>query len=90
MSTLLQFGGGVKSIQRGTIVISGSGVNNTTATITSVVTSKTELRLLGFYTDINNLLQSPKIELTDSTTITAWKGTTTGSVTLSWELTEYY
>lgn len=77
----------IKSIQRGTISINASG----TATISSVNTAKTELRMLGFSvngTTLNSLI--PRIALTNSTTITA--NTTSGgeTATVSWELTERY
>lgn len=82
MSSLLALmGGGVKSIQRGVISISGG---TGSATITSVDTSKTELRCLGF--SGGALGAQAHIVLTNATTITA-----TGSASaISWELTERY
>lgn len=50
MSTLSQFFGGspIKSIQRGTVSISGAGgATNATATISSVDTTKSMVNLLG-------------------------------------------
>lgn len=81
----------IKAIQRGTIVISG-GSASATATITSVVTSKTELRYLGSLArwDGTNATSTPMIVLTNSTTITASRPyTDANSATVSWELTEY-
>lgn len=87
MSTFSQFaggGGGIKSIQRGTIT-AGS-----TATITSVNTAKSELRWLG-QSGISGISTGTlaasffRIELTSATTITASSGTGT----ISWELTEW-
>ena len=90
-------GRAIKSIQRGTLTISGaSNVISGTATISSVNTAKTELRLLGWSnTDSTNAVhagyESPRIVLTNATTITATiqagRGHTT---TISWELTEFY
>ena len=97
MSTLSQFfGGGIKSIQRGTITIPTT-TNSATATISSVTTSKSELRLLGGRVDTAAttaaLAQSlPEIQLTNATTITATRGAPTGAVpvvVVSWELTEW-
>ena len=94
MSTFSQFTGGnrIKSIQRGTITIPVN-TKSATATIASVNTAKTELRMLGF---TNNGQISggifPKISLTSSTTITATRGgdsTSYGTTTVSWELTEF-
>lgn len=93
MSNLTQFGSGaIKSIQRGTITIPANSTS-ATATITSVVTTKTELRFLGVTsqsTGIDTALA--RITLTNSTTITATRNTvsTTNNTIVSWELTEYY
>lgn len=76
-----QFFGGRKSIQRGVIALSaGTG----TATITSVDTTKTELRFLGF--SGGSLGAAAHAVLTNATTITA----TGNASSLSWELTEFY
>ena len=87
----------IKSIQRGTLTISdGTGVISGTATISSVNTAKTELRLLGWSnTDNSNVVhagyESPRIVLTNATTITATIPTSRGfTTTISWELTEFY
>ena len=83
--------GGIKSIQRGTIPITGV---STTATISAVDTSKSELRYLGSTYDGGG---SPTINqsyvnlvLTNSTTLTATKTAVAGAGTVSWELTERY
>lgn len=79
---------GVKSIQRGVL----TGDTGATATISSVNTSKTELRMLGLST--NNTTPSMylrKIVLTNSTTITMTNSGASGETTsVSWELTERY
>lgn len=73
----------IKSIQRG--VISAA-----TATITSVNTAKTELRLLGQTAGTSaNYDNVSRIVLTNSTTITKASDQGLGQG-LSWELTEYY
>lgn len=80
----------IKSIQRGVIAIS-AGSQTGTATITAVVTAKTELRMLGFSTSGADNTFYPRISLTDSVTVTATKIATAGSGTnVSWELTERY
>ncbi len=90
MSVITQFGGGgVKSIQRGVITISGG--TSATATISAVVTAKTELRFLGGSGNdsVSQYAIIPRIALTNTTTITATAELTT-TATVSWELTEFY
>lgn len=75
----------IKSIQRGVI----SGATGSTATLSpAVVTGKSELRSLGFSTSNVDNTASPKIVLTNTTTITMT--TSAGSAAASWELTERY
>lgn len=93
MSNAAQFfGSQIKSIQRGTITISGSA--SATATITAVNTSKSELRFLGARTidDTVNAWGTSTIELTNSTTITArwYSAAFPNANNVSWELTEFY
>lgn len=89
MSNLTQFlPGSIKSIQRGTIAIA-SGTSNT-ATITSVDTAKSILFKLGEYsteTGINNVLTA--LALTNATTITATRGSSTGTTTVGYQVVEY-
>lgn len=89
MSNLSQFAGGssIKSIQRGVITL--SSVTSATATITAVVTAKTALRHLGATSDVGEAYSLARINLTNTTTITATRGNATGTSTVSWELTEY-
>ena len=90
MSVITQFGGGgVKSIQRGVITISGG--TSATATISAVVTAKTELRFLGGSGNdsASQYAIIPRIALTNTTTIAATAELTT-TATVSWELTEFY
>lgn len=95
MSTFSQFTGvgGIKSIQRGTIAVPG-GAMSQTATISSVNTSKSELRFLG--SSVNAATLDPRalvyIELTNSTTIRASRGASVApnvQTTVAWELTEF-
>jgi c-di-GMP-binding flagellar brake protein YcgR len=72
---------GIKSIQRGTVSMSSTTVS---ATISSVNTSRTELRHLGY----NSSNPGCSIVLTNATTITCAAQATGGTV--SWELTEFY
>jgi hypothetical protein len=94
MSTLTQFsGGGVKSIQRGTISITGAA--SATATVTSVNTAKsllTHLGQTGYYSATgSDGLGNVRISLTNATTITATAYTVPNVVplTVSYELVEY-
>ena len=78
----------IKSIQRGVV----TGDNGATATISSVNTSKTELRFLGFSTS-STLADATirKIVLTNATTITMSNSGGAGTTSsVSWELTERY
>jgi hypothetical protein len=95
MSTLTQFsGGGIKSIQRGTISITSPN-STATATVTSVNTAKsllTHLGQSGYYSaSSTDGLGNVRISLTNATTITAAAGATPNvvSYTVSYELVEY-
>lgn len=79
--------GSLKSIQRG--VISMVGAYSGTATITAVDTSKTELRLLGV-SNTTVIADLARVVLTNATTITATRGSNSGTSEVSWELTEFY
>lgn len=96
MSTLTQFlpqnpASGIKSVQRGLITISSSNYT-ATATISSVNTGKTFMTWLG---SIGSASVDPfaanmaRVELTDSTTVTATRGINTGSATVSYEVVEF-
>lgn len=86
--------GGIKGIQRGTVTIANDATSGT-ATITSVTTSKSELRMLGqsggaSSTSFKAAANCVRIELTNATTITATRALAeTTSIVVSWELTEY-
>ena len=81
----------IKSTQRGVITLP-DGTTTATATISAVVPIKTQLRTLGG-SGLNSVgyLIVPRIELTNSTTITvACNFVVAGNASMSWELTEYY
>jgi hypothetical protein len=78
---------GIKSIQRG--VVSLNSVTTGASTISSVVTAKTELRNLGFFSSGTGV-QLAQISLTNPTTITALCTANAANQSVSWELTEYY
>ena len=80
-----------KSIQRGVIAL--TSVTSATATVTAVNTSKARLYNLGWsISSGGSALDSVRVALTNSTTITATRGNTGGAVdsTVSWELEEFY
>lgn len=80
----------VKSIQRGEITLAFAAGGTGTATISAVVPAKSELRFLG--SSPGTTMEAARIVLTNSTTITATRGTIASSSTViaSWELTERY
>lgn len=92
MSTFSQFTNGnrIKSIQRGTIKLA-AGVNSATATIASVDTTKTELRMLGAISNSSFSVAEAfvRISLTSSTRITANRYGQDSYSEISWELTEF-
>lgn len=95
VSQWLRGGSLVKSVQRGTIAITGATSN--TATITSVDTANTRLRLIGrIYDDGGagtgtNAQYLVRIALTNATTVTASVNTSPGgsTCTVSFEVVEY-
>ena len=89
MSNLTQFGGGVKSIQRGSILLSAAVASNT-ATITSVDTTKATIEIIGSVTSCTDLAStSIALALTNATTVTATRTGTTNSGTVYFQVTEY-
>ena len=79
----------VKRVQRGTITI-GAGANTNTATITAVNTEKATLVNLGVVADTNNISdQNIRLELTNSTTVTARKSGVAGNPVVGFEVIEY-
>ena len=97
MSTLSQFsGGGIKSIQRGTITIGLTASTAVAATITAVNTAKTILNYCGctsgLKTSSSAMSEMARIELSSSTQITATSrtGSMTNNVVVSYEVIEYF
>lgn len=83
--------GMVKTIQRGTIAFTNGGSDSPTATITAVNTATSALRNLGFATDSPALVSGVRIELTNSTTITAARFSSANAAVISvgYEVTEW-
>ena len=85
-------GRAIKSVQRGTVTVA-NGTGTGSVTISSVNTAKAELRFLGGTGQdaaTGNYLVSPKISLTNSTTVSESNASNTNYGQISWELTEYY
>jgi len=82
----------IKSIQRGTISITGTNLT-ATATITSVTTGKTRLRILGVTNHHagSSMCAGITLALTNATTITATRQYSVSCTQgVGWELTEFY
>lgn len=80
----------VKRVQRGTISVAAA-VNSGTATITAVNTEKAHLAYLGASNDGGGAAASVvfRVELTNSTTVTATRAATAGNAIVSFEVIEY-
>lgn len=79
----------IKSIQRGTVQITGTNTTGT-ATVTAVVMANSELREVGQTVSTGSAGSLAYIVLTNTTTITATRASaSSGTTTVSWELTEY-
>lgn len=80
----------IKSIQRGTIVVANAASTNTAA-ITAVDTNNAILRHLGSTIGGTDHTDSDiRLDLTNGTTITATRAGTSGAVTVSYEIVEFY
>ncbi|WP_422842585.1 hypothetical protein [Acidovorax sp. M2(2025)] len=78
-------GQGIKSVQRGTITINGSGLT-ATATISAVVMNKAELRPLGS----TGGSSAHRMELTSPTQVTVIRRSAEAESSITaWELTEW-
>jgi hypothetical protein len=85
------FNVGVKSIQAGTIAV--SGVTSNTATISTVNTAKAFVIFNGFSTsttggDMGRAMV--RVSLTNATTVTAEKSNSIGDSTVSYTVVEFY
>lgn len=79
---------GIKSIQRGMVSFGSEGAIN--ATITAVVPSKTELRLLGWRgSGAASQTNGVTLVLTNATTVTVIRNGNYGPIDAAWELTEW-
>lgn len=92
MSNLSQFGGGgVKSVQRGTITVTPSaGLGTGTATITAVTTSKAMVMWLGQVhtgNDYGNI--NSRVELTNATTVTAFVSAAATPAVIGYQVVEF-
>lgn len=86
-------GGGlsIKNIQRGTITIA-SGALTATATITAVDPAKSLLYFLGNTSTASGTAPSgsfARVELTNSTTLTAYRESNSNNCIVSWQLIEF-
>lgn len=82
--------GAIKSIQRGTIAIAGAGTTNT-ATITAVDMANSVLRFLGESLTTGAADKGfARLTFTDATTITATRSGGAGTLTVSYEVVEFY
>lgn len=87
----------IESIQRGTVTIAGSSTTGTGTIVTPVDVNKSDLSNLGAYyatgAAIQHIAPGVRIEITNSTTITATRtGGTSGlgeQVTVGWQIVEY-
>lgn len=79
----------IKSIQRGVIVVTGA---SNTATISSVNTNKSTLSFLGSDTNgsATNSVGPGRIELTNSTTVTATGYQSITGISVGYQITETY
>ena len=98
MSTLAQFSGGIKSIQRVTGGIT-AGNSFETFLISAVNTSKTMVSYLGCQSNTSNSNATTNvsvasmfctIRLASSTTVLAQRTNTTSSLFVSFEIIEFY
>ena len=86
-------GRAIKSVQRGQITIPQVGIPLTAmATISAVNTAKSDLTLLGWSVNNGSVSAAPRLELTNSTTITVTRvhAGAPDATTAAWQLVEYY
>ena len=82
----------IKSVQRGTVTVDAWTISGS-ATISSVNTAKSDLTLLGWSSASDDVRAVPRLELTNSTTITATRSSAGGvnaAAAAAWQLVEYY
>ena len=83
------FGLTIKQIIKGTIAL--SGVTSNTATVAAVVTTRSIISILGAHNS-STAATGARVELTNSTTVTAYQGAGSGSgiTTVGYQIVEYY
>ena len=89
--TVVEFMPGlIKNVQRGTITL--SGVLSNTAAITAVNTAKAAVLYMGFYTSTTTADSEAdtRLALTDSTTVTATRGSTGNASIVGYQVVELY
>ena len=82
--------GVIRSVQRGTIFL--SGVASNTATITVVNTAKSFVNYLGMNTNVSDDQTLPIVSLTNGTTVTATRedAAASGGTTTSYQVVEFF
>lgn len=90
MSNVTQFmPGAIKAIYRGTITIANTATSNT-ATITAVDTAKAVVTHLGVSsTETSVANTNAYLALTNTTTVTATRAGSTGSLVVAYQVVEY-
>lgn len=78
-----------KSLQRITISVT-AGFSSNTGTISAVNTAKTTIKLLGGNNSANDKAGNNRVELTNSTTVTAYAYDTINNTTIGVEIEETY
>lgn len=78
----------IKQIILGSISIISPATSGT-ATISSVNTAKTRIEFLGVYSS-NGSAGGGAVTLTNSTTVTAYNGASTGTSVIRYQIVEYY
>lgn len=78
-----------KSLQRITIVVAANTHSNTGA-ISSVNTAKTTIKILGGDNGVNDKAVNCRVELTNSTTVTAYSFDSSNATTVGAEIEETY
>ncbi len=79
------FGAGIKTVQRGIVTLDA---NPDTVTITAVVLTKS-LVFKDFSLALNDSTRTPRVVLTNTTTLT-FDQTTTDATLVAWQVIEYY
>lgn len=79
-----------KSLQRITIAVGAGTGGSATGAISSVNTAKTTIKMLGISNSLNDRAINGRVELTDSTTVTAYGFDSINAATVGAEIEETY